>query len=44
MCAAGGGRMRPEPHDSRVTAAAKGNFSSSKNAFGSMMSVFKKKS
>jgi hypothetical protein len=39
----GAGRLREEPHPERVALAKKGSFTSSKNALGSMMSMFKKR-
>jgi hypothetical protein len=43
MCGMGAGRIRTEPHPERTALATKGSFTSSKKAFGGVMSMFRKK-
>src|SRR3954467_8914918 len=42
-CGMGAGRLRSEPHPERAALANKGSFTSSKNALGNVMSMFKKR-
>jgi hypothetical protein len=42
LCGIGAGRLREEPHPEREALANKGSFTSSKKAFGGVMSMFKK--